>query len=95
MMTTVAIGLAMFGVGCRAQVILLFKVLVTSSPQNCQLEWARCAVRPTNSPLMWVSRYRSTRDRRTETGVMSAVNVNPNCVLGGVADDGFQALAAK
>jgi hypothetical protein len=95
MMTTVATGLAMFGVEWHALVTLLFNVLVTSSPRNYQLKLACCAIRPTNSPLMWASRYRSTRGRRTEIGFMSAVNVNPNYVLGRVPDDGFQDSATK
>ena len=95
MMTRVAIGLAMFGVGWHALVTLLFNVLVTSSPQNYQLKWARCAVQPRNSPLMWASRCRFSRGRDTETKVLSDVNVNPNYVLGEVPDDGFQDWAAK
>ena len=95
MMTRVAIGLAMIGVGWHALVTLLFNGLVTSSPQNYQLKWARCAVRPRNSPLMWASRCRSSRCRDTETKVLSDVNANPNYVLREVPDDGFQDWAAK
>ena len=95
MMTRVAIDLAMIGVGWHALVTLLFNVLVTSSPQNYQLKWARCAVRPRNSPLKWASRCRFSRGRDTETKVLSDVNVNPNYVLGEVPDDGYQDWAAK
>ena len=95
MKTRVAIGLAMFGVGWRALVTLLFNVLVTSSPQYYQLKWARCAVRPRNAPLMWASRYRFSRGRDTETRVLNDVNANPNYFLGEVPDDGFQDWATK
>jgi len=92
MMTRVAIGLAMIGVGWHVLVTLLFNGLVTSSPQNYQLKWARCAVRPRNSPLMWASRCRFSRGRDR---VLSDANVNPDYVLGEVPDDGFQDWAAK
>jgi hypothetical protein len=96
MMTTVATGLAMFGIGQGALVTLLFDVLVTSSPKELSADVA--ALRGTANNLaasVGTTVIGALEVGILSAGVMSALTVNPDYMPGEVPDDGLQGSGGK
>ena len=95
MMTRVAIGLAMFGVGWHALVTLLLNVLVTCSPQNYQLKWARFGRAAPIALSIFVLASGCSQKARTPTEVGELVRPVKTMVVSAEAESHVRSFSGR